>query len=97
MSNILGEVEIEQPTIIYEDNQSAMSMTKHQQFHGRAKHIDIRHHFVRDKVAEKVVEVRYCKTDDMIADILTKPLCAPKFNKLRSMMGMSTELRKPSI
>ena len=97
VSNILGEVEIEQPTIIYEDNQSAMSMTKHQQFHGRAKHIDIRHHFVRDKVAEKVVEVRYCKTDDMIADILTKPLCAPKFNKLRSMMGMSTELRKPSI
>lgn len=34
------------PTVIFEDNQSAIAMARNPQFHGRAKHIDIRHHFV---------------------------------------------------
>ena len=79
------------PIVIYEDNQSAICMTKHQQFHGRSKHIDIRHHFVREKVATNEVEVKYCKSVDMIADILTKPLSAAQFNKLKSMLGMVLE------
>ena len=90
VSSILQE-RSEKPIVVYEDNKSAICMTKHQQFHGRSKHIDIRHHFVREKVAANEVEVRYCKSVDMIADILTKPLSAPKFNKLKSMLGMVLE------
>ena len=90
VSSILQE-RSEKPIVVYEDNKSAICMTKHQQFHGRSKHIDIRHHFVREKVAANEVEVCYCKSVDMIADILTKPLSAPKFNKLKSMLGMVLE------
>jgi hypothetical protein len=94
MERLVSSIQCEltsKPIVVYEDNQSAICMTKHQQFHGRAKHIDIKHHFVREKVAANEVEVRYCKSVDMVADILTKPLCAPKFNKLKSMLGMVFE------
>ena len=43
-------VNIETPTAIYEDNKAAISMSKMLQFHGRAKHVDIKCHFVRDHV-----------------------------------------------
>jgi hypothetical protein len=39
-------------TIIYGDNQGAITLAKNRQFHARTKHIDIQHHFVREKVAE---------------------------------------------
>ena len=74
--------------VIYEDNQSALSLAKNPQFHGRAKHIDIQHHFVRDQVASGVVELKYCRTEDMVADILTKGLCRINFEKLRKMAGV---------
>ena len=57
------------------------------QFHGRSKHIDIKHHFVRDEV-KGTVDVRYCRTDDMIPDMLTKGLYAERLAKLRDMAGV---------
>lgn len=74
--------------VIYEDNQSAISLARNPQFHGRAKHIDIRHHFVRDQVANETVELKYCRTENMVADILTKGLCRTNFEKLRTMAGV---------
>lgn len=75
-------------TVIFEDNQSAICMAKNPQFHGRAKHIDIKHHFVREQIASGAVELKYCKTEDMIADMLTKGLSQAKFTKLREMAGL---------
>lgn len=75
-------------TVIYEDNQSAICMAKNPQFHGRAKHIDIKHHFIREQVASGAVDLKYCGTDDMIADMLTKGLTQAKFTKLREMAGL---------
>jgi hypothetical protein len=46
-------------TLIYEDNQSAISLAKNPQFHGRAKHIDIRHHFIREKVSDGSIELAH--------------------------------------
>lgn len=46
---------LEAPTLIYEDNQSAIAMTKNPQFHGRAKHIDIKHHYIREQVAQGIL------------------------------------------
>ena len=59
-------VNIEKPITIYEDNQSAIAMSKNPQFHGRSKHIDIKHHFVRDQVEKKTVTVLYCPTGSML-------------------------------
>ena len=73
-------------TVLYEDNKSAICMSKNAQFHGRAKHIDIRHHFIQEKVCDGTVELKYCPTC-MIADILTKGLSSVLFEKLRDKAG----------
>jgi len=78
----------EGPTLIFEDNQSAIAMAKNPQFHGRAKHIDIRHHFVREQVANGAIKLDYCSTADMTADIMTKGLAREQHYKLREKAGM---------
>ena len=82
------QVDFKGPLVIYEDNQSAIEMSKNPQFHGRAKHIDIKFHYVRDQCNEKVIKLEYCPTQDMIADILTKGLNQATFKRLRQMLGM---------
>ena len=78
-------------TVIFEDNQSCISMAKNPQYHGRAKHIDIKYHFIRDLINSKVIQLEYCCTNDMVADMMTKGLGREHFEKLRSLCGM-TEL-----
>ena len=51
--------------MLLEDNQSAISMTKNPQFHGRSKHISIKYHFIRDQVDKGIVELKYCPTKEM--------------------------------
>ena len=60
--------------LVYEDNQSAIAMARNPQFHGRAKHIDIRHHYVREQMSEGTVTLQYCPSYEMATDILTKGL-----------------------
>ena len=74
--------------IIQEDNQSAICMAKSPQFHGRAKHIDIKFHFVPEQASEGKIKLEYCQTGDMIADMLTKGLSNVRFSKLRSLAGV---------
>ena len=76
------------PTLIYEDNQSAIAMTKNPQFHGRAKHIEIKHHFIRQQVAQGTIVLEYYPTVEMVADMLTKGLGRETFCKLQDMTGM---------
>ena len=77
-----------QPTLVYEDNQSAIAMTKNPQFHGRTKHINIKYHYVREQVSKDKICLEYCPTEDMLADALTKGIGPEKFEKLRSLYGM---------
>lgn len=84
----------EAPTLIYEDNQSAIAMTKNPQFHGRAKHIDIKHHFIREQVAQGTIMLKYCPSVEMTADILTKGLSREIFCKLREKTGVGTTIVK---
>ena len=82
------KINVSEPTVIFEDNQSTICMTKNPQFHGRAKHIGIKFHFIREQVNNNTIELRYCRTENMIADIFTKRLCQEKFVKLRAMCGL---------
>ena len=61
-------------TTIYEDNQGCIALAKNPVFHSRTKHIDIKFHFLREKVEEGVIALEYKPTDKMIADGLTKAL-----------------------
>jgi len=90
LRTLLKELGYEQTgaTTIYEDNQSCISLAKNPVHHARTKHIDIQHHFIREKVESKEIDVVYMPTDDMVADALTKPLPRPKFSKLVGEMGL---------
>ena len=48
------------PTLIYEDNQGAISMAKYPVFHKRTKHVQIRYHFVREAVEQGTIALKYC-------------------------------------
>lgn len=63
---------------IYNDNLSAQKLIKNPTSHSRTKHIDIRHHFIRDVVKSGRISIEYLSTDKMIADVLTKALSKPK-------------------
>ncbi len=92
LNRLLAEMEVRKepskPVVLFEDNQSAIAMSKNPQFHRRSKHIDVRYHFVRDESRHGTIQVKYCKTEDMIADMLTKALYGNKFEKFRDMAGV---------
>lgn len=66
------------------DNQSALNIIKNGQFGKRSKHIDVRFHFINEKVSEGLIKLNYCETNKQIADIFTKPLCKIKFEKFKN-------------
>ena len=75
-------------TVIWEDNQGAIALSKGPSKRRVSKHIDIRHHFIRQHVAEKSVKLQFVRTHDNVADAMTKPLPRPAFIKHRwSLMG----------
>jgi hypothetical protein len=76
------------PLQMYGDNQSALALIKNPVVHDRSKHIDIMHHFVRQRCARMELSYDYCSTQLMIADALTKALPLPKFVFCREGMGV---------
>ena len=58
-------------------------------FHDRSKHIEMRYHFIRDLVQRDAQKLQYIRTNENIADILTKPLSTSKFVYFRDKLGMA--------
>ncbi|GKA91915.1 hypothetical protein Tco_0813840 [Tanacetum coccineum] len=56
--------------------------------HSRAKHIDVRYHFIKEQVENGIVELYFVRTEYQLADIFTKPLPREKFNFLIEKLGM---------
>ena len=75
------------------DNQSAIALGSNPILHQRTKHIDIQHHYIRDEVEARRIELKYVPTAEMIADGLTKPLLSMKFHAFIKQLGMAS----PSI
>ena len=78
------------PAELLLDNQSAIALASNPQFHVRSKHINICHHFICTCVADGEVCLFWCPTQDMVADILTKPLPYPKLKLMSQLLGMLT-------
>ena len=77
------------PTLVlWCDNQSSGELAKNPVFHSRYKHIELDIHYIRDKVLQKQLEVRYIPTNEQVADVLTKSLSLPKFSYFRSKLNV---------
>jgi hypothetical protein len=76
------------PTPLLCDNVSAIRMADNPVEHSRTKHIDIRHHFLRDHQQKGDIEVFYVSTENQLADIFTKPLDEKTFCRLRSELNV---------
>ena len=71
------------------DNQSAIHLVKNQVYHARTKHIDVRYHFVWEIIEEGGVLVQKIKTDDNLADMLTKVVTTIKFNQCLDLINIA--------
>lgn len=89
LRKLMGDLEIRVSTVdIKCDNQGAIKLMKHPIAHARSKHIDVVHHFARERVTRGEIKFEFCGTEENVADILTKPLAEDKFNKCREGMAI---------
>jgi len=73
---------------IYYNNTCAINISKNPCQHKRTKHIDIRHHFLRDNVEKGLISMNFCNTDKQIANIFTKALSREQFERNRLELGL---------
>jgi hypothetical protein len=69
------------------DSSNAICLAQNPVFHGRAKHIKVRYHFLRDHVEKGDIVMKYIDTERQPADTFTKPLDATRFASLRGELG----------
>ena len=73
---------------IYCDNLSAINISKNLVQHSCTKHIDIRHHFIRDLVEHSIVTLEHMPTKNQLADLFTKSLDKKRFKILQRSIDM---------
>ena len=95
LKQLLATAGYEQGTVkLHEDNQSCIALAKNPVFKSRAKHIDVRYHFVRERTQQKEVEITYCPTERMLADTMTKALPKRRFESLRKELLTTHSVRE---
>lgn len=70
------------------DSKSALSLAKHPITNGRSKHIQTKFHLLRNQVSKGKLEVKHCSTNELMSDILAKPLKADQFKLIREKTGL---------
>jgi hypothetical protein len=71
-------------TTIFEDNQSCIALGKNPVLHKRTKHVAIKYHFIREKIAEGTINLEYMPTEHQLADMLTKGLPKHRLTIIRT-------------
>ena len=87
----------EDATEIYVDNKSAIDLAKNPVYHDRSKHINTRYHFIREWIARKDVQVIHTRSENQVADILTKPINEKDFSRQRMMLGVGKSSLKGGV
>jgi hypothetical protein len=94
MQSWLDEVKIEHslPGIIKGDNRGALALTKNTKDHGKVKHIDIRHHYIRELLQSGAISVEQVTSADNLADLFTKPLSRDTHHRLLAALNINWAL-----
>lgn len=90
LRNLFSELgyETQSASTLYLDNQSAIAVSRNPDHHGRMKHLDLRHYWLRDVCKAGVIDVKYLPTKSMPADIMTKTLSRPSVVDMKEMLGL---------
>jgi histone deacetylase 1/2 len=70
------------------DNIGATYLSQNPIFHARTKHIEINFHFVRERVAQKLLDIQFIPSGDQLANGFTKPLCTAKMKDFRVNLNL---------
>jgi hypothetical protein len=91
MHSWLDEVEVEYstPGLIRGDNRGAIALTRNTKDHGKVKHIDIRHHYIRELLHSGVITVEQVSSSDNLADVFTKPLSRDHHHRLLTALNIT--------
>ena len=76
---------------LYNDNQAALSIAGDLSSVNRTKHIELKYFYIQDLVEKKKIKINFLRTENMIADLLTKALDKNKFQRFRNMILDSRE------
>ena len=90
IQKLLDELGVQHPRAarLWCDNIGAKYLSANPVFHARTKHIDIDFLFVRERVAQKLLEIRFINSADQLADGFTKPLVAAKVEEFRNNLNL---------
>ena len=83
---------------VYQDNTSTIALAeKGRSTSERTRHVNIRYFFIKDRISSGDIKIAYLPTNEMTADILTKPLQGELFRKLRSKLLHCLQLRSETF
>ena len=89
LRGLVNELGLTQKVLtVFCDSQSAIHLTKNNRYHDKTKHINIKHHFIRDVVVVGEIMVEKIHTSENPADMLTKPLPVTKFEHCLDLVGL---------
>ena len=78
----------EQPPVLWCDNIGETYLSSNLVFHARTKHIEVDYRFVRERVAQKLLHIKFISSKDQLADIFTNPLPQPQFEGCRRNLNL---------
>ena len=82
------KIQLQSPMTIWCDNKAAISISYNPVHHDQTKHVEVDRHFIKEKIDEGILKVSYIPTSQQTADILTKALFKPMFERLIDKLGM---------
>src|SRR5690606_19239299 len=91
LQGLLQELNVmEEKAIVYTDSQSALHLCKNPVFHERTKHVDVRYHFIREKITDGIIIIEKISTEDNPADVGTKVVTLSKFKLCLDLLKIGT-------
>lgn len=90
MSNFVKKhgIDVLSKITVFNDNQSGGKLVENPVFHSRTKHVDIKHHFIRQAIIAYAINIKFLPTEEMTADALTKPLSGLKLENYVRGLGL---------
>ena len=83
-----ANIEYDLPGVIKGDNRGAIALTKNTRNHGKVKHIDIRHHYIRELLKSGAIAMEQVSSADNLADLFTKPLPRDHHHRLLAALNI---------